>query len=262
VLALRIDLSAPIHQNGYMSLHQPAPRPLVAESPSAHRTVLLVEDDPIVAEVVVSYLRKNGHVAEAIADGAAAEAVVADLRPDLVLLDRMLPGVDGLEICRRVRAVTDVPIIMLTALGEEHDRIRGLEAGADDYLVKPFSPRELMLRVDAVLRRSTGPIEPPSVVTAGDFRLDTLRREIAVRGEALTLTVREFDLLAFLIRNPERVFRRDELLRTVWGWDIGDLTTVTVHVRRLREKIERDPSAPEHLITVWGVGYRLTVASA
>lgn len=224
--------------------------------------MLLVEDDPIVAEVVVSYLRKNGHVAEAISDGAAAVAAVEALRPDLVLLDRMLPGVDGLEICRRVRAVTDVPVIMLTALGEEHDRISGLEAGADDYLVKPFSPRELMLRVDAVLRRTIGPVEPPSVVTAGDFRLDTLRREIAVRGDLLTLTVREFDLLAFLIRNPDRVFRRDELLRTVWDWDIGDLTTVTVHVRRLREKIERDASAPEHLITVWGVGYRLAAGAS
>jgi DNA-binding response OmpR family regulator len=224
----------------------------------AARSVLVVEDDPIVSEVVVSYLMKNGHRVDAVADGLAAVARVAELRPDLVLLDRMLPGIDGLEVCRRIRALGDFPVIMLTALGQEHDRIGGLEAGADDYLVKPFSPRELMLRVDAVLRRTAAPFEPQSLVVAGEFRLDSSQREIAVRGIPLTLTVREFDLLAFLIRHPHQVFRREELLEAVWGWAIGDLSTVTVHARRLREKIEQDPAAPSHLLTVWGVGYRFS----
>lgn len=220
------------------------------------RSVLVVEDDPIVAEVVESYLRRGGIAAGVVTDGLAAIARVRDERPDLVLLDRMLPGVDGLEVCRRIRAVTDVPIIMLTALGEEHDRIAGLEAGADDYLVKPFSPRELMLRVEAVLRRTSAPFEPQAVVVQSAFRLDASQREIAVGDRVLTLTVREFDLLAFLIRHPDQVFRRDELLQAVWGWDIGDLSTVTVHIRRLREKVELDPGSPQHLLTVWGVGYR------
>ncbi|AMM20141.1 two-component system response regulator [Frondihabitans sp. PAMC 28766] len=220
------------------------------------RSVLVVEDDPIVAEVVVSYLRRGGHLAGIATDGLTAVVRVLDERPDLILLDRMLPGIDGLEVCRRIRAVTDVPIIMLTALGEEHDRITGLEAGADDYLVKPFSPRELMLRVDAVLRRTTTPFELQAVVMQGGFRLDASAREITLEGEPLTLTVREFDLLAFLIRHPDRVFRREELLRAVWGWEVGDLSTVTVHVRRLREKVEQDAGAPVCLVTVWGVGYR------
>ncbi|RKR75069.1 response regulator transcription factor [Frondihabitans australicus] len=236
--------------------------PAADESAVGQRSVLIVEDDPIVAEVVLSYLRKNGHVAGVVTDGLSAVARVLDERPDLILLDRMLPGIDGLEVCRRVRAVTDVPIIMLTALGEEHDRIGGLEAGADDYLVKPFSPRELMLRVDAVLRRTSTPFEPQAVVAAGSFRLDTSQREISQAGRPLALTVREFDLMAFLIRHPDQVFRREELLKAVWGWDIGDLSTVTVHMRRLREKIEADPGAPDHLLTVWGVGYRFAPGAA
>jgi len=220
------------------------------------RVVLVVEDDPIVAEVVVSYLRKRGHVAELITDGLAAVERVRESRPDLILLDRMLPGIDGLEVCRRLRAEVDVPVIMLTALGQEHDRIDGLEAGADDYLVKPFSPRELMLRVDAVLRRTAAPFDPVAVVERGRFRLDTSQREIQVSGRTVPLTVREFDLLAFFVRHPDQVFRRDELLQAVWDWSLGDLSTVTVHVRRLREKVEPDPSQPQHLLTVWGVGYR------
>jgi DNA-binding response OmpR family regulator len=226
------------------------------------RSVLVVEDDPIVREVVVSYLVRHGHIADAVADGLSAVARVEASRPDLVLLDRMLPGIDGLEACRRIRAVADVPVILLTALGQEHDRIGGLEAGADDYLVKPFSPRELMLRVDAVLRRTAAaPFEPEAVVSAGAFRLDSSRRTLSRSGAPLSLTAREFDLLAFLVRHPDRVFTREELLRGVWGWEIGDLSTVTVHVRRLREKIEPDPAAPRHLHTVWGVGYRFTASA-
>lgn len=234
----------------------------VAEANGAQpsRVVFVVEDDPIVAEVIVSYLRKRGHAAEVITDGVAAVARVRASRPDLVLLDRMLPGIDGLEVCRRIRAELDVPVIMLTALGQEHDRIDGLEAGADDYLVKPFSPRELMLRVDAVLRRSATPFEPLAVLEQGPFRLDASQREISVRGRALSLTVREFDLLAFFVRHPDQVFRRDELLQAVWEWALGDLSTVTVHVRRLREKLEPDPAHPVHLLTVWGVGYRFVAS--
>ncbi|ROQ38571.1 DNA-binding response OmpR family regulator [Frondihabitans sp. PhB188] len=239
-----------------------APSPVAAVTPAPGRSVLVVEDDPIVAEVVVSYLRSRGHAAALVADGLSAVARVRDNRPDLILLDRMLPGVDGLEVCRRIRAFTDVPVIILTALGEEADRIDGLEAGADDYLVKPFSPRELMLRVDAVLRRTTAPFEPQAVVVEGVFRLDVSQREISVEGRRLVLTVREFDLLAFLIRHPDQVFRREELLKAVWEWEVGDLSTVTVHVRRLREKVEADPAAPVHLLTVWGVGYRFVPDAA
>jgi DNA-binding response OmpR family regulator len=223
-------------------------------------SVLVVEDDPIVAEVVETYLRKQGHTAHLVTDGIAAVARVREARPDLILLDRMLPGIDGLEVCRRIRAFSDVPVIMLTALGQEHDRIGGLEAGADDYLVKPFSPRELMLRVEAVLRRTIDPLEPDSVVLAGPFRLDASQREISLDGAALPLTVREFDLLAFFLRHPDQVFRREELLRTVWDWSVGDLSTVTVHARRVREKIEPDPSNPTYLRTVRGVGYLFSLS--
>ncbi|BDZ49571.1 DNA-binding response regulator [Frondihabitans sucicola] len=233
-----------------------SPTPATASEAVPSRVVLVVEDDPIVAEVVVSYLRRRGHVAELITDGLAAVARVRESRPDLILLDRMLPGIDGLEVCRRIRAEVDVPVIMLTALGQEDDRIDGLEAGADDYLVKPFSPRELMLRVDAVLRRTAVPFEAISVIQRGPFRLDTSRREITLDGRVLPLTVREFDLLEFFVRHADQVFRRDELLKAVWQWELGDLSTVTVHVRRLREKVEPDPSSPVHLLTVWGVGYR------
>jgi DNA-binding response OmpR family regulator len=176
---------------------------------------------------------------------------------DLVVLDLMLPGIDGLEVCRRLRETGTVPIIMLTALGAETDRVVGLEHGADDYVTKPFSPRELALRVDSVLRR-TGDLTQavPEVLTDGDLVVDSARH-LATRGGAeLALTAREFDLLRFLLAHPGTAFSRDDLLQQVWGWSIGDRSTVTVHVRRLREKIERDPTRPERLLTVWGVGYR------
>lgn len=238
-----------------------ASSPAAQHPESVQRSVLIVEDDPVIADVIVSYLLSHGHAARLVTDGLAAVESVRETRPDLVILDRMLPGIDGLEACRRLRLLTDVPVIMLTALGQEHDRISGLEAGADDYLVKPFSPRELMLRVDAVLRRTTGIDEAPTTVTAGRFRLDRALREVAVGGRVLSLTAREYELLAYLITHPDRVFRRDELLRSVWEWEVGDLSTVTVHVRRLREKIEDDPAAPAHLLTVWGVGYRFDPAA-
>jgi DNA-binding response OmpR family regulator len=182
--------------------------------------------------------------------------------PDLVILDWMLPGLSGIEICRRLRARPDLaplPVLMLTAKGDDVDKIVGLELGADDYVAKPFSPRELMARVKAVLRRARAPLVPtgaPPVLRAGAIEVDVAAHEVRVDGEPAVLTAREFELLAFLMRNPRRVFRREELLEHVWGYTFGDTSTVTVHVRRLREKIERKPSEPAHIATVWGVGYR------
>jgi DNA-binding response OmpR family regulator len=226
------------------------------------RRVLLVDDDPTVAEVASSYLRATGFVVEEAGDGFAALDAADRTDPDLIVLDRMLPGIDGLEVFRRLRRRTSAPVIMLTALGSEDDRIAGLEAGADDYLAKPFSPRELVLRVQSVLRRSLDEFTPQSVLECGEFRLDPSARIATRDGEALALTAREFDLFEFLLKHPNQVFSRDDLLRTVWGWTYGDLSTVTVHVRRLREKIERDPRSPTMLTTVWGVGYRFTMGGA
>ena len=221
-------------------------------------TVLVVDDDDTVSEVVVDYLRRDGIDATSTRDGRTALALVASHRPDVVVLDRMLPGLDGTEVLTALRAHGSRPaVLMLTALGEEDDRVLGLELGADDYVTKPFSPRELVLRVQALLRRGA-PAEPSSreVVVDGDLRLDPVARR-ATRGEdELALTGRELDLLAFLLRHPGTAYTREDLLREVWGWQIGDLGTVTVHVRRLRRKVEPDPANPVRLVTVWGVGYR------
>lgn len=219
--------------------------------------VLIVDDDVTVREVAVSYLRADGHTVVEAADGADGIAAMRESPADLVVLDLMMPGIDGLEVCRRLRAMGDVPIIMLTALGSETDRVVGLEAGADDYVTKPFSPRELVLRVSSLLRRAgerTGPAGGP--VTDGDLVVDPGRHEAALAGQVLNLTTREFDLLAFLVNNPGTAYSREELLHHVWGWSFGDHSTVTVHVRRLREKVESDPTRPVRLVTVWGVGYR------
>ncbi|MEJ3745585.1 response regulator transcription factor [Actinomycetes bacterium KLBMP 9797] len=220
--------------------------------------VLVVDDDPTVSDVVCRYLQRAGYDVSMAADGAAALAAVARDAPDLVVLDLMLPRVDGLEVCRRLRTRPDgVPIVMLTALGEEADRVLGLQLGADDYMTKPFSPRELVLRVQSVLRRAgADPAPDGAMVTDGDLAVDVGRRVAQLRGSELTLTVREFDLLAYFLRHPGRAFSRVELLERVWGWDFGDQSTVTVHVRRLREKVEDDPAAPRRIVTVWGVGYR------
>ncbi|MET9856422.1 response regulator transcription factor [Streptomyces sp. NPDC006450] len=223
--------------------------------------ILVVDDDPTVAEVVTGYLRRAGHTVESVADGPAALARAALLRPDLVVLDLMLPGLDGLEVCRRLRAAGPVPVIMLTARGDEDDRIAGLERGADDYVTKPFSPRELVLRVASVLRRAAaagaavaGAAEAP--LTGAGITLDPATHRAAKDGRELALTVREFDLLAHFLRYPGQAHGREELMREVWGWDFGDLSTVTVHVRRLRAKVEEDPGRPKLIQTVWGVGYR------
>jgi DNA-binding response OmpR family regulator len=221
--------------------------------------VLVIEDDLTVAEVVSRYLEGEGFSVESVHDGPSGLDRALQGAPDLVLLDLMLPGLDGVEICRRLRAARAVPIIVLTARGQESDRVRGLELGADDYVVKPFSPRELMARVKSVLRRARQPAtetEGQPVLEAGGIIADVSARTVTVRGEPVALTVREFDLLSFLMRHPRHVFRRGELLERVWGYSFGDLSTVTVHIRRLREKIERDPSEPERIQTVWGVGYR------
>ena len=207
-------------------------------------------------EIVVSYLRAGGHTVAEAGDGELALAEMRDNPADLVVLDLMLPGIDGLEVCRRLRASSDVPIIMLTALGSETDRVIGLERGADDYVTKPFSPRELVLRVESVLRRAGERRRPATPVLDGDLLVDPTQHVVTLAGATLSLTVREFDLLRFLATNPGVAYSREDLLREVWGWSFGDQSTVTVHVRRLREKIERDPTRPIRLVTVWGVGYR------
>jgi two-component system, OmpR family, response regulator ResD len=219
--------------------------------------VLVVDDEPMVREVLARYLQKEGFAVEEAADGEQALSRFEAAAPDLVLLDLMLPRVDGLEVFRRIRERAPTAVIMLTAKGEETDRVVGLELGADDYVTKPFSPREVVARVRAVLRRTDGAGHAAGLITLGELELDGPRREAHLRGELLQLTRKEFDLLFLLASHPERAFTRAELLDEVWdfAWD-GDSATVTVHVRRLREKIEEDPSNPQHLVTVWGIGYR------
>ncbi|HEY4266997.1 MAG TPA: response regulator transcription factor [Galbitalea sp.] len=222
------------------------------------RRVLVVEDDATVREVACDYLRGAGLIVDEAADGVSALRTVDRTSPDLVILDRMLPGFDGVEVLRRIRATSATPIIMLTALGSTEERIEGLEAGADDYLAKPFSPRELLLRVQSILKRSVNELSPDTVFDRGAFRLDTSNRKVFKDGALLQLSIREFDLLAFLIRHPDQVFSREQLLSEVWHWSFGDSSTVTVHVRRVREKIELDPTQPRHVTTEWGVGYRFS----
>jgi DNA-binding response OmpR family regulator len=221
-------------------------------------TILVVDDEPIVREVVVRYLERDGFETVEAGDGDAARELVLTARPDLVVLDVMLPGTDGLELCRWIRGRSELPVILLTARGEESDRIVGLELGADDYVTKPFSPRELAARVRTVLRRSGTPAASDERIAFGEIELDAASREVRRGGEPLRLTAKEFDLLWFLARHPGRVFSRDQLMNSVWGYSSAlDTGTVTVHVRRLREKLEVDPSDPRHLQTMWGVGYRL-----
>jgi DNA-binding response OmpR family regulator len=224
----------------------------------ARERVLVVDDEPTVREVVQHYLEREGYRVHVATDGPGALAALAAETPDLIVLDLMLPGVDGLDVCRQVRAAGATPIIMLTAKGHESDRIVGLELGADDYVVKPFSPRELVARVRSVLRRTqSGDGQPPSPLRAGDMVVDPATREVSVAGRPVSLTVREFDLLAFLVGHPRQVFTRGQLLRQVWEYTwLGDTSTVTVHIRRLRAKVEDDPSNPVRLQTVYGVGYR------
>jgi DNA-binding response OmpR family regulator len=221
--------------------------------------ILVVEDEPSIREVVNLYLRRAGYQVTVVEDGQAALDRLSDELPDLVVLDLMLPEVDGLEITRWLRERGDTPIIMLTARREERDRIAGLEMGADDYVVKPFSPQELVSRVRAVLRRTqgSGPGGGAVPLTYGNLQIDPQSRLVRVRGQEVMLTAKEFDLLWTMARHPRQVFSRDQLLDLVWGLtEYIDPSTVTVHVRRLREKIEADPSEPHYIQTVWGIGYK------
>ena len=220
-------------------------------------TVLVVDDEPIVREVVVGYLRREGYRTLEAADGDRARDLVELEDPSLVVLDIMLPGLDGLELCRWIRSRSKLPVILLTARGEESDRIVGLELGADDYVTKPFSPRELAARVRAVLRRTTSEPDEEARLAFDGLEIDSRTREVVRDGAPLVVTAKEFDLLWFLARHPRQVFSRDQLMDRVWGYEAAlDTGTVTVHVRRLREKIEAEPSRPRWLQTVWGVGYR------
>ncbi len=223
-------------------------------------SILVVEDEPAVAEVVSLYLRRAGYGVRVVANGQAALREIDQQPPNLIVLDLMLPGLDGWALTRRVRERGDTPIIMVTARSQETDRIAGLEMGADDYVTKPFSPQELVSRVRAVLRRSkpAGAGEPTErALTFDDLSIDPQTRLVTIHGEEKSLTAKEFDLLWLLARHPRQVFSRNQLLERVWGMaDYIDPGTVTVHVRRLREKIERDPSNPQHLQTAWGVGYK------
>jgi two-component system response regulator ResD len=222
-------------------------------------SVLVVDDEPTIAEVVARYLERSGYSTQIATDGLQAIDFASRRRPDLVVLDLMLPGVDGLEVMRRLRDQDRerIAVILLTAKGEESDRVIGLRLGADDYVVKPFSPAELVARVDAVLRRLDTSPEREAPVELEDMTIDPGSRRLFVRGEEIQLTQREFELLLFLIRNPGRAFSRNQLMDAVWQYAFySDTSTVTVHMRRLRAKIELDPSRPRHLQTVWGVGYR------
>ena len=222
-------------------------------------TVLVADDEPTIREIVVKYLRRDGFRTLEAADGNHAYELVKAERPDLVVLDLMLPGTDGLELCRWIRERSNLPVIMLTARGEESDRIVGLELGADDYVTKPFSPRELAARVRTVLRRAELDVVPDERLSFDGLVIDSSSRDVTRNDEPLRLTAREFDLLWFMASHPRRVFSRENLMRRVWGYASAvDTGTVTVHMRRLREKIEDDPSRPRYLETVWGVGYRFS----
>jgi DNA-binding response OmpR family regulator len=222
-------------------------------------SVLVVDDEPTIAEVVSRYLERAGYETRVAADGLEALELAADSRPDLVVLDLMLPGMDGLEVMRRIRDSDrdHVAVILLTAKGEESDRVIGLRLGADDYVVKPFSPAELVARVDAVLRRIDTSPEQAEPLDFDGLRIDPAARRVWVGDEEPQLTQREFDLLLFLARHPGQVFSRNQLMDAVWQYSFySDTSTVTVHIRRLRSKVEADPAEPRFIQTVWGVGYR------
>ena len=218
----------------------------------------MIDDDPNLGDVVARYLAREGYAVEVERDGARGLDRALATLPDVIVLDLMLPSLDGIEVFRRLRRVAPIPVVMLTARGREEDRVAGLDLGADDYLGKPFSPRELTARVKAVLRRARGEVSAAAGpnLRAGDLEVDLAGHEARRGGVPLDLTVREFELLAYFMCRPGQAFRREDLLHAVWGYSFGDTATVTVHVRRLREKIEPDPSEPRHLCTVRGIGYR------
>jgi DNA-binding response OmpR family regulator len=235
-------------------------------NPDPPGRIMVVDDDATLVDVVGRYLCRDGHQVECVHDGYAALRRIEEEPPDLVILDLMLPGISGLEVCRRLRQNWPIPIVMLTALGEETDKVAGFETGADDYVTKPFSPRELTMRVRSVLRRARGTglqgTAPLGTLTDGDLSIDLGAHEVRSGPELLSLTAREYDLLVYLLRHPRQAFTREELLDQVWNWSFGDTSTVTVHVRRLREKLEADPTRPRRIVTVWGVGYRFEPGAA
>lgn len=222
-------------------------------------SVLVVDDEPSFTEALSVGLRREGFEVRTAADGRAALAEISESEPDLVLLDVMLPGMSGLDVCREIRKQSRVPLIMVTARAEEIDAVVGLEVGADDYVAKPYRMRELVARMRAVLRRASG--QPPEDIAAclveGDVVLDIDRHELRVRGELVSLALKEFELLAYLLSHAGRVVTRDSLMQNVWGYDyVGDTKTIDVHVKRLRAKIEDDPSNPQRITTIRGLGYR------
>ncbi|HWC22319.1 MAG TPA: response regulator transcription factor [Flexivirga sp.] len=219
--------------------------------------LMVVEDDPTVRGVVGDYLRSSGYDVSSFSDGGRARTALEQNLPDVLIVDRMLPGVSGDDLCRDVRRRSDIPVIMLTALGAVDHRISGLEFGADDYIAKPFSMKELQLRVAAQLRRHS-PSAPAAPFTIGVFRIDPGHRRVWRDNVEIALTTREYELLLFCVERPGEVLTRHDMLAEVWGWSFGDASTVTVHVRRLREKIEPEPRYPVYLRTEWGAGYRFT----
>jgi DNA-binding response OmpR family regulator len=227
---------------------------------TGHQTrgsILVVDDEPVITDVVSRYLERAGYATRVAGDGLEALRVAGDAPPDLVVLDLLLPGLDGLDVMRQLHEHRRTPVILLTAKGEATDRIAGLRLGADDYVVKPFSPAELVARVDAVLRRRDPEPGHEEPFAFEGLEIDPAARRVLARGREVQLTVREFDLLLFLARNPGQAFSRDQLMEAVWNFTFyTDTSTVTVHMRRLRAKIEADPSAPRWLQTVWGIGYR------
>jgi len=220
--------------------------------------ILVVDDEVTIREVVRRYLERDGHKVREAADGYEVLDHIEEQQPELIVLDLMLPGIDGLTLCRQIRQKYRIPIIMLTAKGEAADRIRGLDIGADDYVVKPFNPQELVSRVNAVLRRVREPAFPEGdPIEFEGLKIEPAARMLSVMGKGVSVTAKEFDLLWLFANHPGRVFSREQLLDQVWGQGYyGDPSTVTVHIRRLREKIEKDASNPAHLLTVWGVGYK------
>jgi two-component system, OmpR family, response regulator ResD len=231
------------------------------QTPAPPRRVLVVDDEAQIREVLARYLAAEGFVVVEAGDGPAALHLAETHPVDIIVLDLLLPGMDGREVCRRLRAISAVPIIMLTALGEEDDKINGFALGADDYVTKPFSPREVVVRVQAVLRRTEATTLPAMVLDGAlhcaGLVIQPILRRAERDGVPLELTAKEFDLLLFVARHPNQVFTRQQLLDHVWGYDFfGDASTVTVHIRRLREKVEPDPAEPTYLKTVWGIGYK------
>ena len=224
-----------------------------------NQTILVVDDEETIREVVRRYLEREGFSVEEAADGFEALDLIRSISPDLIILDLMLPGIDGLSLTQHIRQDRQIPILMLTAKGEASDRIRGLDLGADDYVAKPFSPQEVVSRVRAILRRTNKETQAGigKTIILGDLTIDPVSRMVSLESDTVTLTAKEFDLIYFFARNPRQVFSRAQLLEHVWGDELyTDPTTVTVHIRRLREKIENDPSKPQYLLTVWGIGYK------